>query len=251
MIAFLDAEYNIEDKRRTSHTDMSLIEIALVFIPSLKSEKETFTYHAYCKPFKNGGKIYPTITELTGITDSLIEAEGQETFDVVKQVLSLFEKYSPKHIYTWGDFDEFALKKNLALFPNISGKKAFLGKISDIQPKIRKSLDIKDSVSLKNAALICGIKPQGMHNAFDDALTLMKVAKNVREKKYSKEKAQNFNRYIKLRDEYNKLKIRLTKIEEMGESAESFAQMALKNESFPDFSDFTANTPRSFGDDRS
>ncbi|MBR1738645.1 MAG: hypothetical protein IJ736_16845 [Firmicutes bacterium] len=238
--AAMDLELNTENSKKREYFD--LIEVGVVVY-----EDRTFNilekYQSYVKTKKT--PIFERITELTGITQDIIDEKGKDFLNVYAEMVDIVKKYDVRKIYTWGDYDEVALNKNCKMYPIVPNKHKVMKKIEDYAVKVRKILNIHE-LSLEEAVYIyCqDTKSINKHHALDDALQVYYIDKALKDG-YDSKRAEEVKHFIKIRDTYNTIKAKLHQnreiIEKNNMSVEKICDMIQKDEDFFNFKDFIRN----------
>lgn len=231
MIAYLDAEFNCDNDNKAKRTDYSVIEVALV-IEDTANRKKVFTYRTYVKPMLNDGKIYPRITDMTGIKQEDLD-NAPSFVEVFARLIELAREYNLEQIYTWGGYDAMAFRWNAKLYDPVQGKNRFLKLFMDVSPLVKQELKQKEEISLTNAAYIYECPKGNEHNALDDAQLLRKVIHKVKDNAVSKERLQKFNAYHKQKRAYSKLKNVFNEIRQSGADVNEMIELALNGKDFP------------------
>ncbi|MBR1444808.1 MAG: hypothetical protein IJ583_14900 [Firmicutes bacterium] len=238
--AAMDLELNTESSNKREYFD--LIEVGLVIY-----ENGTFNilekYQSYVKTKK--APIFERITELTGITQDIIDEKGKDFLTVYAEMVDIVKKYKVKKIYTWGDYDEVALGKNCKMYPIVPDKHTILRKIEDYAAIMEKLLRIR-GLSLEEAVYIYNADKDDIsrHHALDDAMLVYYIAKALNDGCDGK-RVERVRNFIKIRDMYNSLRGKFRQNKEITEksnlSAEKLWDMINRDEDFFDFENFIRN----------
>ncbi|MBQ3423240.1 MAG: hypothetical protein IJH34_16640, partial [Romboutsia sp.] len=172
---FMDFEFTSSGNRHSDlkNNGIELISIAGVFV---NEEFEVISeYYSLVKPFLNI-ELSDFCIKLTGITQNDISTA--RSFEVVVNEFCDFTKnFSDFTIqyFTWGDFDEFALRKSIKINNYKGPFNALRKKIKNIQPEISNSIKYKGNLLKQHWGLQdikCVYKmpvSQSSHNALSDA----------------------------------------------------------------------------------
>ena len=242
MVAYMDAEFNKAEKR--GHEGSSLIEIALIIcdLDNAKTDNMVDTYHVYVKPSNPDEKIYEKITELTGITQTVIDEQGVPFKQAHFEIVELIRKYEITEIYTYGDYDKPAIRHNQNQCPDIPNKKTLTKRIVDVAPTVKEKLGLMDKISLENLSYIYNCESQVTHNAMDDARTLKEVMENIeKDSEEIQEILTKYKEYEKQRYENRKLLNAVKNIERFGGDIEGYMDLLKKNQSLASFKKFAEN----------
>lgn len=233
MIAFMDAEFNCGGGKGKKK-DMSLIEVALIIVEDIYSDKVIDRYHAYSKPKMNKGLLYPIVKGLTHISQQNVN-NGKSFKDVYYDLITYIEQYDITEIYVWGNFDKYGFKWNCALYNEITYQNQLTDKIIDISKDCIKRIGLSEQMALSDIAYVCECDKENHHNAVDDTEILAGVVWHVYNNQFDKRKILEYSQYIKHRAAYNALKTAINRIKESNGDLDNYLRMAMRNDGFPCF----------------
>lgn len=234
MIAYLDAEFNCGVSFPEKIHDSSLLEVALIITPDIKSSEVVARYQSYCKPELNHGRIYPIIKGMTHINQGDIN-KGKSYPQVYEDLKELILKYDISAIYVWGNFDRRGFIWNCSRYPEIKDAPLFTNIITDISKDCIAKIGINYEMALKDIAYICNCMTEKQHNAVDDTQMLADVVCAINNRRFDPDKVKEYSLYLRRRDAYNALKKAVNKVKECEGDLEEFMKMADKNMGFPHF----------------
>lgn len=233
MIAFMDAEFNCGGGKGKKK-DMSLIEVALIIVEDIYSDKVIDRYHAYSKPKMNKGILYPIVKGLTHISQQEVN-NGKSFKDVYYDLLTYIDQYDITEIYVWGNFDKYGFKWNCALYNEITYQNQLTDKIIDISKECIKRIGLSEQMALSDIAYVCECDKEKHHNAVDDTEILAGVVWHVYNNNFDKRKIMEYCQYIKHRSAYNALKTAINRIKDSNGDLNEYLRMAMRNDGFPCF----------------
>lgn len=178
----MDFEYSTTGNRKKDlkENKIELISIAGVFVDEkFNIIKE---YHRLVKPSTQNRILSEYCKELTKITDEdILEAKDFKT--VVEEFCSIVNQYDSNELkfYTWGSFDEMALRKSVKLNSYKGEFKKIIRKIKNIQPEVSKKIKYNNKIyksdwGLQKIKYILGMEiSETHHEALSDAKDLAKI----------------------------------------------------------------------------
>jgi|GEM_PF-4817277 len=179
-IAFLDTEFNAFDYYDQNGGKQEIIEIGVVV---MRSGKVLDGFRSFCA-LKNGHTLSRRAQELTGILP--VDLETAPSFpEVIEQMNVFLDMYNPHYIYAYGPEDRTQLLKTASLYNIAKAELYYIYKIKDIMKDLADAIAVnskkktKLSLSLKDMCKLCGIDPEGMHDAYNDALYLGKCSDKI------------------------------------------------------------------------
>lgn len=234
MIAFLDAEYNINSPKNNQRTDQSLIEVALIVTENISATTPVYEYNTYVKPTLNNGIIYPHITELTGITQSNLD-NAPDFPEVAAMLTQIVQAYNISTIYTWSDYDATVFRWNAKISQLPAHQKKFIKLFRDAMRPVCNTLRLNRKLSLANAVYICECPVRPLHNAISDTISMIDVLQAINNKTYSSDKLKLYQRYCREKETYFQLRNILDKMSGYGMNKELIFNNALQKKDYPPF----------------
>ena len=203
MIGFLDLEFNSDSDFKSERTDYSIVEIAFVIVEDIESFKSIESYHTYCKPCMNDGKIRDRVTRITGITQEQIDS-GVTLDTAISDIDCILERYEVSEIYTWSDAENhvFQFNKKFVSEENKKRVKAIISKLKDGQLYFEKKIGIKDNISLQNALILCGMDKRVRHSSLSDCEDMQMVLIHSIKHDVPKANIFKYTEYVELRNKY-------------------------------------------------
>lgn len=198
MVGFIDLEINADTNSKYKRTVFDIINISFI------TEDLSIGFNSFIKPVNNNGKLFEEIINLTGITQEQVDNGVQ--FD--EALSTLFERaFGVGKIYTWGDCDAFFMRKNSKLCSKNNRKMVYKlsNKFVDFSEKVKKSFDLKSSISLINTAYILGIDYDKHHNAEYDCRLLRDIYLALQSNKVNKSKLNEYKTMDLLREVNQKI----------------------------------------------
>ena len=211
MIAFIDAEYNCDEKR----SKMYLLEIGLLICEKVQDDiKVVNTYHTYIQ-LPEGEKLCSYIKDLTGITEENIK-QGVDFQDSFLKLVQLVEQYNITKIYCYGNFDKMAFEWNCRkAHITKSFRKKVIPLFCDMEVIVRTRWKLKESISLCRALYLYSYEVISKHNALEDA-KFLQMLYSFFDKTPVPELLHNYQRYCKERECFANYKNLQNKIKQLG-----------------------------------
>jgi hypothetical protein len=208
-IAFLDAEFNAGMDPRTREKISEIISIGIVICD--KNYNGIKKYYTLVSPLSNT-KIFPVISNMTGITTEMLE--GQPTFaEMSVKLTELIKKYDVKKIYTWGASDKHSLllekdewkEKKMSGYQGANKWSYYMELCTDISGLVSgQMLGIRGglTINMENLMFFCEIEDRQEHNALSDAFYLYKSMQYLRDFFPAEKQDEFFHKKKALLDSY-------------------------------------------------
>lgn len=177
-VAYLDTEFNAFDFYGQNEGKQEIVEIGLTVM--LKGEVVD-GFRSFCA-LKSGHVLTRRTQQLTGISRANV-VNAPHFADVVSSMNVFLDMYNPAQIYAYGTEDRVQLLRTAELYKLGSQELYYIDRIKDITKLISAKLGahskIKMQLSVKDLCAVCGISPQGIHDAYNDALYLGRCAEKI------------------------------------------------------------------------
>lgn len=178
----MDFEYSTTGNKKIDLKDdrIELISIAGVFVD--ENYNVIKEYYSLVKPSLKNRVLSNYCKELTGITDKDLE-KADDFNTVINDFCNTVNNYRNEELrfYTWGNFDEMALRKSIKLNSYKGEFTRIRRKIRNIQPKISNMIIYKNKVyktdwGLQKIKYILGMEVSNTHHeALSDARDLKNI----------------------------------------------------------------------------
>lgn len=208
-MCFADFEFTCGSPMYRMKSEM--LSVGLIICDSEYNITEKF--YATSKP-NRFPKLSKQCRELTHLTQDEISS-SPDSEEVLSRAAGLLKDYGIKEIFVWGNFDKPGLKSDIRQHKFFHKENRSIVKICDavrdIQDETIQQMNLPQAVSVSELASAFGYEPYtgSFHNAFDDAMALYTIHRNVNTTDFSKNPA-----FIHLKEE------RLEKIRAVKEAQE-------------------------------
>ncbi len=242
MIGLIDLEFNTGGASGYEKNSFALIDITLMIVDEKNKYKPVETYNKLVRPPKGKTILNKSIIELTSITQQMLN-NGTPMNEVFEQLKSIYAKYKPQKIYSWGNCDEEVINWNYEHFEiekktGISPDEVCVH-FTDLEEVLRKKCKGSHAISQANMAVLCDYKPKHQHRAFDDVETMRQIliAFSKTDISEMKERYASFDCYAQIKKLYSQAINLINNAEDQNIDVLEMLATARTGTEFPSFND--------------
>lgn len=169
----------------------------------------------------------------------VIDSENHENsfLEAIKNVLALLKEYKVERVFYWDERIAFYIRHNLSSLDwETLAVKRIAERLTNLTTYAKYVFNYKDSISLRDAAHICGIDAdETVYSALNRAHLLSDIHCRMLTREYDEKIVEQYLQYEEHRNRYNRLKSTIEKIKKSGDDIDNMLRDIENNKTYPEF----------------
>lgn len=178
-------------------------------------------------------------TEIVKEYCAVIDDNSHESsfLEAIKNVLALLKEHKVERVFYWDERIAFYIRHNLSSLDwETLAVKRITEHLTNLTTYAKYVFNYKDSISLRDAAYICGIDAnETAYGALNRAHLLSDVHCKMSTREYNEKIAEQYLQYEEHRNRYNRLKSTVEKIKKSGDNLDDMLKDIENNKTYPEF----------------